>query len=446
MSVKDIDFDELDKAVNSLMGSVKDESDQPAPKTLSISTTLKEGEEPAYDKIQVAAEKIGSETVLVTDTAKDIPDISTKDGAFDLKQAMSSVLSGAVEPVTSTPAEAEPVRAPAATDNPAPLETPVTNTPEDTSTTTEPPAISHRPSGRFMDVMHPSSDMKTTTGTAASVSRPVSREGVAVEPPVDNADTPAEETPVVAEPQPEETRVASEDMPAAEPVSSEPNADDNEALVPANSQVVETPPLTSPFLPDAKVEKRPLGGMGVSDTPVDDSTIVDMGLPDPVSMVDATTDAQLDVSNVAMAERELPAELNADLLALEADGPAALTAESEMPESPELTDEATVYSEPEASESLPIAEDQPASPLSQEDTSAADKEVDEVVTANTSTTGAQIPSPQSTDAVPEGAIYDVAPIKHPVKRGHEWLWVALVIVIVVICGVGAAAFYLLSAK
>ncbi len=48
--MKDIDFDELDKAVNSLMGGVKGKPDGSESKTLTIAPTLKEGEQPAYDK------------------------------------------------------------------------------------------------------------------------------------------------------------------------------------------------------------------------------------------------------------------------------------------------------------------------------------------------------------------------------------------------------------
>ena len=94
---------------------------------------------------------------------------------------------------------------------------------------TAPPPASRR-TGRFMDVVHPSSDMSSTT-------KP-SREGVAINPPAATApvvnDTPTVEAPVVATP----------DLQPPVEVA----------------EINATEPLSSPFLPDAKPDKRPLGG------------------------------------------------------------------------------------------------------------------------------------------------------------------------------------------
>ncbi len=114
---------------------------------------------------------------------------------------------------------------------PAPVTPPVVEPVERTSLssvapTSKPTApvapAARRSSGRFMDMVHPSSDMRSRTDEP-SVTSPLS-------------------TPSVVAPAP---------AVVSQPVVTAP-------------EIIETPawnePLESPFLPDAKVEKRPLGG------------------------------------------------------------------------------------------------------------------------------------------------------------------------------------------
>lgn len=92
----------------------------------------------------------------------------------------------------------------------------------------EVPPAARRSSGRFMDMVHPTSDMRSQ--------RPVSQSATPESVPTP-AITPAHE---------------SSSTPAPQPFFAE-----NDLSTPAQ-------PLESPFLPDAKVEKRPLGGYGES--------------------------------------------------------------------------------------------------------------------------------------------------------------------------------------
>ncbi|MFZ1360765.1 MAG: hypothetical protein WAS27_01910, partial [Candidatus Saccharimonadales bacterium] len=213
--MKDIDFDELDKAVNSLMGGVKDESDGPTAKTLSISTTLKEYEEPAYNKIQLAAERIGNEALVTDDeSTRAIHTIPASAGAVDLQSAMSSVFGeGAGKGEVGM------------------------------TTKNDLPKVLQRSSGRFMDVMHPSSDMTTANGTSS----PISREGVTINVPArdiatDATDSSAGDSPTVAD-----------ELPVSETVQL-PN-DDTAVILETDTDgsSVGQPPLLSPFLADAKV-------------------------------------------------------------------------------------------------------------------------------------------------------------------------------------------------
>lgn len=88
-----------------------------------------------------------------------------------------------------------------------------------TRETTNAPAP-RRSSGRFMDIVHPSSDMRTPSSDKAPVVKPR-----VIEPTQPVKEVEAEEAPLWSE------------------------------------------PLESPFLPDAKVEKRPLGGTAPAETP-----------------------------------------------------------------------------------------------------------------------------------------------------------------------------------
>ena len=200
--MSDIDFDELDRAVNGALGSV-------------------------------------SET---TPTASPIsgPVVDTPVSA----------------PVQQTPPTIERVERTSLAPAPAPSSRPVA--------VTGPAA--RRTSGRFMDMVHPSSDMRSQSSTpvaSAPLSAPVPTQFSAPRPV-------APISPVVAP------------TPAPEPVVESPAWNE---------------PLESPFLPDAKVEKRPLGGV---ETPSELSTFDFQGLldepeeelleaPQPQERIEATT-------------------------------------------------------------------------------------------------------------------------------------------------------------
>lgn len=189
----DIDFDELDKAVNSLMGGVNEpDDDTPRAKTLEVRDTLKPGEDPKYDKLGEAARGIGNETlegVREKTVVEDfLPDTDTDAPAPKLPFEEQ----GQTEEKSSEQEQASDVR----------------------------PSAALRPTSgsRFMDVVHPALDMKSSTPSSF----------------------PTPSRPAVTVARPEEL-----------------SADSDSQSAKSNDEL----PLT-PFLPDAnaKVEKRPLGG------------------------------------------------------------------------------------------------------------------------------------------------------------------------------------------
>lgn len=133
------------------------------------------------------------------------------------------------------------------------------------------PALAMKRRGQFMDVMHPSSDMKTT--------KLVKREGLAI---VAAPNDVAPVAPTVAAVSP--TPIV-EELPV--PEESEYDSSTQES------------PLVSPFLPDTKPEKRPLGG--ATDTAAAREAAVGTELPG-----ELTTDPSV-----------LPEELTTDIMAIE---------------------------------------------------------------------------------------------------------------------------------
>jgi len=140
------------------------------------------------------------------------------------------------------------------------------------------PAV-RRSSGRFMDVVHPSSDMRGSS--PVPVSRPYVKESVKTE---DVA--------------PESWQDSSTDMETEEKeeLSSEGYSNNEKTIK----------PLESPFLTDAKVEKRPLGAFsGETQQPEPDSPVV-------AEEVD-TNEGEHPIET----DTPMPAELHEELLSIE---------------------------------------------------------------------------------------------------------------------------------
>lgn len=328
--MKDIDFDELDKAVNSLMGTAS-----------------------------------ATSTAGPTDTSK--PSL-TPAGANDT-------------PPVVGPSQPTPVAPSVAASPVPPVSAPRTAAP------------AQRRGGRFMDMVHTSSDMKT-----GRPSQTTSREGISVAPRQQPTDAPqteqmVSETPAVeaqskpveqAWPDPLELAT----VPSEQTELSETSPEVELTAVPQPESAGGEQPLESPFLTDAKVEKRPLN----PGTPA--------GEPLPVEQpVVSTNDSETPRPFV-------PAELNSDLVAIESGEPKTLA----------VTDAA------------PVADSAPTAPAGP--TSIAQQYREE---------------PNSGDQS-HAAIYDAsqfqAPLSHPAKKKSGWLWVVWVVLLLALGAGGAVALYM----
>jgi len=400
--MKELDFDELDKAVNSLMGSASKSTPPPKPADEKADTTL---------------------TISPTLSDDTKPDFAT----IDAQAAQSADSSSQAAPVTvSTPASAPSVTVPARTQAAAPAA---------------------RRGGRFMDVVHPSSDMKQATVPA----RPISREGVTIAPTA----TPSEPTTQPEMPSPEpvkptpDTADLSNTTPASEVVSETPNewpdpldmADfkqsDTEDTSADAPKAVDEPaaPLTSPFLADAKVEKRPLGGTPLEPADSSEELLKPEEIKDDSFTVsDPADQLPADPEKVDMP---LPEELRSDLVAIESGAHMEkLTAGDAHDETPvdETKDKHEMPAEEKKTTGLPPA-------------STDTKETAPAPTGPTSIAQQYKEEPSSGDQS-SGAIYDTdtyhQPLAHPVKKKSGWMWVLWILLILVVGAGGGAALYFLG--
>ncbi|RYX78582.1 hypothetical protein EON76_02545 [bacterium] len=463
--MKDIDFDELDRAVNSLMGGAASiKPDEPDPKTLTIATTLKDDEAPVYEKLEQAAERIGNETLVVPVERTEVLSLDDIDG-----EGTAAAISGAPDQANDTTI-GQPVQ-----------------TQETKPSAPEAPAVVKRPAGRFMDVMHPSSDMKNgSNGVSPSVAVPPSqvapvaapsREGITLNPfeqqtqpeEAQSPSRPSEELFAPVEQPTEELDLSSEELshlnaefatldqstpPAPEPEFIVTPAPATAVEPAAFEPVIPQEPLVSPFLPDAKVEKRPLGA-GMPFTAPETEVAADIeSMTAPVSSIQ-----EVDAQRAPDAQPEVSAEFHSDLMAIESGANVALEPAGTIDDD-DAADEttnpiaATTESTPETT----------ASPLidSREDVQSVSETAEEIQPSNVVEPVVQsdiMPAgPQSIaqqySELPDsgdkesGSIYDVndyhKPVSHPAKTGSGWLWVVIIVVIIAICGGGAAAFYFLT--
>ena len=193
--------------------------------------------------------------------------------------------------------------------------------------------------GRFMDVVHPSSDMASTTKAAPAPRVKIVPTADAPKPepkpetkPEETTDKPALDKEVEATTEAEaETSVASVEQSFApqypDPLDvmekTEEKAEDKPADISEEelSDVLEdevepeaptpaaTAPAETPFIPDAKVEKRPLGGISPDPKVPSDETLAPMTDELPAE----TEDIQLP------PETDLPPALQSDVVAVESD-------------------------------------------------------------------------------------------------------------------------------
>ncbi len=431
----DIDFDELDRAVNSLMqqGASKPPVSAPTPGAAPEGVS--------------AAPVISSETAPMPQETAPVTPQNTPE------IAPASAPEPPVDAATSVPALESSTPELVA---PAPLATP--------------PLATKRSSGRFMDIVAPSS------ATAYTPKPRTSRVGVSLQPTMDIAppaatpesmtltaeDDPVEETSMtqandmqtptprleLSPTVPEEELIPDDAVSDASMMSR--MAEELEALEARDVADVteESPapaPLESPFVPGAVVDKRPLGNASVVEVPQEgansqDEQIETSPIVEPAPTQDIWGETP---SEQQLATEPLVPELDKDLMALES-GASVAVADIENEQ------DAVDTAEMPAVESKSDLEIEPKTSIDEVPASAATS----VASASASTAalvGGDIPQQYTTDldSEPEPApVYDAASqvpeLTHKEKKKSGWLSVVMILLLFILGGAGgAAAWYFL---
>ncbi|NCU39046.1 hypothetical protein EOL96_08495, partial [Candidatus Saccharibacteria bacterium] len=279
----EIDFDELDKAVSSLMENVKKPNQQPTSETSDVSADTSQDDDEASHSGQV------DETTEVSESTQ--PD----------------------------------------TDATAPEQTATPTTPSEGEESTAPrPSLANKRRGQFMDMKHASADMRAVP-TAV---KPMSRIGASLAPisSITKSDDDTEQK------ESTESRPTFTESPRDNHSDSSQPQEDDTLLLPASYEYEndvekasgvrdeDDDKPTSPFLSDAKVEKRPLGAPSplINDNEtVDSSNQDDQDADAPAEERPLTHGTELSVSSESIAPAaspsKLPKELHSSVLEVEAD-------------------------------------------------------------------------------------------------------------------------------
>ena len=457
----DIDFDELDRAVNSLMqqGSGKSPVSTPevAPESVSADPAVSSETAPAPQEAAPA-------------TPQDTPEI-----------APASAPEPPVEPpvdeaasVTAPELESEP--AAPAQDIPA---APVTSTaPTIPATPASPPLATKRSSGRFMDIVAPAS-------VAAAPKPRASHVGVALQPTMDVVPPTASAAPVapveeeftaVSMTEPEELRASvprlrlqptvpeeelipddvTSDISMMSRMAGELEALEAQDLFGEEEEKAATPteestsspapaPLESPFVPGAVVDKRPLGNTPSTEATSEkadaqDEPIEPAPVPEPAPVQDLWGETEDDER---LETEPLAPELDKDLMALESGASVSvedIDDDEQIGANIDDTPEVASGSDPESEPKVPIDEAPVAAKNPVADSSTATSKPTATVV------GGDIPQQYTADldSEPEPApVYHAASqvpeLTHKEKKKSGWLSVVMIFLLFILGGAGGAA-------
>lgn len=365
--MKDLDFDELDKAVNSLMAGV--------PKTPDSSDN--------------------NEKMLT---------ISSSEQPSALPAAAPAVQSSSL---SNPQIPASPAASPA----PRPTAAPAS-----------------RRAGRFMDVVRPQAPPKKQ-----EVPAKVSRQGVSldpvtptVKPEPTSVSSPAPVSDVSVKPKeatqgdwPDPLDMAGFSPSSVDSSDESKKAPSLPASETADADASPESPLLSPFLPDTKVEKRPLGANAVAHAGIADPAD---SKPEEQPVQDAG-DEQLPAT-LEDTKSILPEELHSDLVAIESDTTSP--------------DKAGIKQESSVSWKAPEEIDAPKREASAPEPSKPSIPI---------SIPQQYKEEASTGEQENGAIYDTdtyhKPLTHPAKQKSGWMWVIWILLILIVGAGGGAALYFL---
>ena len=284
---------------------------------------------------------------------------------------------------------------------------------------TQPLAVKRR--GRFMDVVHPSSDMRPPSGLT-------SHQATAVVPSKDfEAQPESNDNPVVAIQEDAgvtevpKTDVMPEDVKPSDEAETEHDAPNDMPLsadvLSEVAAISEEKPQTSPFLANTKVEKRPLGGVAQPSEELLLSASTEGNDTDVIA-----DDSTIDIE--ATHPEQFPNELHSDVMAIESAG-------SVHTENQTIDDKEDIQDETE--------QQPPATAIEQ------DKIPDSVQVGDNGSINQQYSEQPGSGDQTNGAIYDTdtyhKPLEHVPKKSGLTVLLWILVLMVIGAAAGAAYFY-----
>jgi hypothetical protein len=280
-----------------------------------------------------------------------------------------------------------------------------------------------------MDVIHPSADMR-------QVQSPVGRQGVPVTPPspLQTDEVPSPGQPAAVEPE-QVTPTFEQPAVPAESIAMPDRLSLSDTHEP---EVVGEDPLTSPFLPDAKVEKRPLGSPEASGS----DELAAEYTPDlePLVSAEMTTEPVVEPAPVEATE-----EMDVTESVEAADESGLATDQLPAPDPVSLPDE--LQQDVVAIESNEVAHEE--TPVAAASPTDAQPEPAQETPAITTAIAQQYTEEPSTGDQSNGAIFDTSTYHQPLdthavkKKSSVLTWVLWVVVLLIVgATAGAAWFYL----
>lgn len=434
--MKDLDFDELDRAVSSLMeplGAKKPVADAPSGAAPTTDAPTSDNGAPATISSHDAGQ-LSAPTSTPADSRPERPSASTPPAVKRTGRFMDVVHPSYAMKAPTSVKQPEPLAATAPTRDGTPQTTPET------------PAFD--PHTRLEDDYDDTTETAESSDTAAvaaaeqvavkespedTIAAPVSEWGdpidfhmqqlaqaekdqaidaqqpvEPIEPPV--ADETAETT--------VEPSLAQHDEPTESLEGSDAPASDSTGL--------SFEPIASPFLSDAKVEKRPLGAFATSSLTPDDE-----GASETEATGTSTGDTQPSDQQTTPNSVILPEELKHDIVSIEAG-----VTRSDASEPAASNEPAAVEPEPET----------PSAPVQRDDES--DDTPVHTTPARSHFGGAAITQQytESQSSTPEehAPVYDSAaetPIKHPAKKRSAATTIIVILLLLVLGAAGGAAYY-----
>ena len=308
---------------------------------------------------------------------------------------------------------------------------PVVPTVSDTSQSSTPTLslAGRRSTGRFMDVVHPSSDMRNTAAPER-----ISRQGMTINP-MTTSETPtvananmSAQMPVTTLPTlpvvPPEKHTWPDPISFQESKSSqvtpkeEPPKDEDADIDQINDDITNTLNQTntdspdSPFISGTKVEKRPLGTFSTELPEQKPAT------PAPVLDKPVATGIGLQSDSI---NTPFPAELQDELLSIEADS----TTHPELLDIDKTANLAIAASPVTTTPVAPATDSQPAAPVS-----IAQQYKEQPSTGD-----------QNTGAIYDTDSYHKTPLT-PTKKKSGWMWVLWIVILLILgAGAGAAVYF-----